>query len=376
MQKIVYLDNGATTKVDERVARKMEDVFLRNYGNASSMHLMGREARNSLDDARKIIKKRLNAKQVIFTSGGSESDNLAIKGVAYVNGKGHIITSKIEHPAVLRTCEALEKEGFEVSYLDVDDKGMLNSKDVEGAIRKETILVSVMAANNEIGTIQDIEEIGKICRKKNVVFHTDAVQAFTKLEIDMKKMNIDLLSLSGHKLHGPKGIGVLAFGSDVKIKRLIDGGGQEFKLRAGTENVPGAVGFAEAAKLVKEEDVKMMEKLRDKIINTVLKEIPDTKLNGHRTKRLVNNAHFSFKGVEGESLGGYLYGKGICTSTGSACASLSAEPSHVLTAIGLDKELASGSMRITLSKFTTEEEVDYFLMELPKIVKKLRKFSF
>jgi len=374
MPKTAYFDNGATTKVDERVVKKMEGVFLRNYGNASSMHMVGQDAKSLLEDARKIIKKKLNAKKVIFTSGGSESDNLAIKGVAYSKKRGHIITSKIEHPAVLRTCESLEKEGFEVSYLDVDKEGFVNPEDVKKEIKKNTILVSIMFANNEIGTIQDIEKIGKICKENRVLFHTDAVQAFTKENIDMKNMNIDLLSLSGHKIHGPKGIGVLAFGSDVELKRLIDGGGQEYKLRAGTENVPGAVGFAEAVKLIKDDDVKRMKKLRNKIIDNVLKEIPDSKLNGPREKRLANNVHFSFKDVEGEALGGYLYGKGLCTSTGSACATLSMEPSHVLVALGLEKEFSNGSVRITLSKFTTEEEVDYLLKELPHIVKKLRRF--
>ncbi len=369
------MDNAATTKVDEKVVSKMENIFLKNYGNASSMHVVGQEAKNALDNARRVIKKKLNAKEIIFTSGGSESDNLAIKGVAYAVGKGHIITCKIEHPAVLRSCESLEKEGFRVSYLDVDKDGFIDLEDLKKEIRKDTILVSIMAANNEIGVIEPIEDIGRVCREKNIIFHTDAVQAFTKVKIDMKKMNIDLLSVSGHKIHGPKGVGALVFGSDVKIERLIDGGGQEFKLRAGTENVPGAVGFAEAVKLVDDNDLKRMEMLRNKLIDGILKEIPDVKLNGPRDKRLVNNVHFSFKGVEGEAVGGYLYDKGICTSTGSACASLSLEPSHVLLAIGLDKEIANGSVRITLSKYTTEEEIDFVLKELPKIIKKLRRFS-
>ena len=375
MSKIIYMDNGATTKVDEQVVKVMNEYHLNKYGNASSMHLMGQEAKEALDNAREVIRKKLNAKKIIFTSGGSESDNLAIKGVAYAAGKGHIITSKIEHPAVLRTCEALEKEGFSVSYLGVDKDGIIDLNELKKAIRKDTILVSIMTANNEIGTIEPIEEIGKICREKNIVFHTDAVQAFTKFQIDMKKMNIDLASISAHKLHGPKGVGVLAIGErDVKIKRLIDGGGHEFKLRAGTENVPGAVGFAEAVKLTSEKDSERMKRFRDKLIEGISK-ISDAKLNGHREKRLVNNVNFAFKGVEGEAIGGYLYNKGICTSTGSACSSLSLEPSHVLVAIGLDKGIANGSLRITLSRYTTEEEVNSVLEELPKVIKKLRGMS-
>jgi len=368
----VYLDNGATTKVDEKVVRKMLPYFSDKYGNASSLHSFGQQVKVELDGARKIIRKKLNADKIIFTSGGSESDNLAIKGIAYSNGKGHIITSKIEHHAVEESCKSLEKDGFEVTYLKVDNEGLIDPEDVKKAIREDTILVSIMAANNEIGTIEPIEEIGKICKEKNIIFHTDAVQAFTKVDIDMKKMNINLVSISGHKIHGPKGIGALAVCGDVEIKRLIDGGPQEFKLRAGTENTPGIIGLAEAVKLAK---IGKMENLRDKLIKGIEEKIPNSKLNGSRKKRLVNNINFCFKSVEGESIGAHLDAKGIASSSGSACSSKSLKPSSVLKAIGLSDAEANGSIRLTLSRFTTEKEIDYVLDVLPGIIKFLRRIS-
>ncbi len=371
----VYLDNGATTKVDENVVRKMLPFFTENYGNASSLHSFGQQAKLSLDEARNVIKKRLNAEKIIFTSGGSESNNLAIKGVAYKKGKGHIITSKIEHHSVEETCKSLEKEGFDVNYLDVDNNGFVNPEDVKNAIKEDTILVSIIAANNEIGTIQEIEEIGKICKEKEIIFHTDAVQGFSKIPIDMKKMNINLVSVSAHKIHGPKGIGALAFRGNVELKRQIDGGPQEFELRAGTENIPNIVGFAEAVKLGKEKDIKKMEKLRDKLINGIEKNIKNVKLNGSRKKRLCNNINICFKGCEGEAIGAHLDAKGIASSTGSACSSKSLKPSYVLKAIGLKDEDANSCVRLTLSKYTTEKEIDYVLDNLSKIIKFLRRIS-
>ncbi|MEM2784974.1 MAG: cysteine desulfurase family protein, partial [Candidatus Pacearchaeota archaeon] len=330
---------------------------------------------------RKKIANFINARpaEIIFTSGGTESNNLAIKGIAFANkekGK-HIITSKIEHHAVLEPCKWLEKQGFKVTYLPVNNEGIVNPEDVEKAITKETILVSIMHANNEIGTIQPIEEIGKICRKHKVYFHTDAVQSFGKLEIDVKKMNIDLLSASAHKIYGPKGVGLLYVNRDVKIEPIQHGGGHETGLRSGTENVAGIVGFAKAVELVQKLGKKEQErekKLRDKIIDKLL-EIKGTKLNGSRTKRLFNNINVSFKGIEGEALLIRLDQEGFAVSTGSACSSKSLEPSHVLTALGLKPEEAHGSLRITIGRYTTEQDVDMLLKVLPKIVNSLRKIS-
>ena len=370
----VYLDNGATTQVDEKVVKKMLPYFTEKYGNASSLHSFGQQAKLDLDEARNLFRKKLNADKIIFTSGGSESDNLAIKGIAYKKGKGHIITSKIEHHAVEESCKSLEKQGFQVTYLDVDKEGLVNPKDVEKAIRKDTILVTIIAANNEIGTIQDIEEIGKICKEKNIIFHTDAVQAFTKVPIDMKKMNINLVSISAHKIHGPKGIGALAI-YNAEIKRLIDGGPQEFELRAGTENIPGIIGLAEAVKITNDKDVKQMEKLRDKLIEGIFKKIDNVKLNWSRKKRLCNNINLCFKGIEGEAIGAHLDAKGIASSSGSACSSKSLKPSHVLKAIGLSDADANGCLRLTLSKYTTEKEIDYVLDNLEGIIKFLRRIS-
>jgi cysteine desulfurase len=375
-----YLDNGATTRVDPAVVKEMEKYFIEDYANPSSAHTPGQEARRAVEEAREIVAGKIKAAydEIIFTSGGTESDNLAIKGVAYANRErgNHIITTKIEHPAILKSCEALEKEGFTVTYLGVDKEGFVNVDDLKKAITDKTILVSVIHGNNEIGTIQNIDELGKTCKEKKILFHTDAVQSFTKVPINVKKTNVDLISMSSHKIHGPKGVGALYVRKGTKIKKLADGGGHEFKLRAGTENVPGIIGFAKAVKLSSEADVERIAKLRDLLIERIEGEISNVKLNGPRgNKRLSNNINIAFANIEGEALGAYLDTEGICTSTGSACSSHSLEPSHVLVAIGLSKELANGTMRMTLSRYTTEEEINFTVEQLKKYTAKLRKIS-
>lgn len=374
----VYLDNAATTRTDPEVVKAMLPYFTEKYGNASSLHEFGREAKETLDRAREIVAKKINAlpEEIIFTSGGSESDNLALKGVAYFNReKNHLITSKIEHPAVLSICKELEKEGFKVSYLNVDKDGLVDLEELESSITDKTSLVTIMHANNEIGVIQPIAEIAKICKKHKVLFHTDAVQSFTKANIDVKKQGIDLASFSSHKIHGPKGVGALFIRKGVKIKKQIFGGHHEFNLRAGTENIPAIVGFARAVELANNIHIERMTKLRDKLINEIIKNISDVSLNGSREKRLCNNANVSFKYVEGESLLLHLDMRGISVSTGSACSSHSLKPSHVLMAIGLKPEIAHGSIRFTLSRYTTEEEIDYTVKNLKGIVENLRKIS-
>lgn len=376
----VYLDNGATTMVDPAVVKVMLPFFTEKYGNPSSIHQKGQEAKQALAEAREVIAGKLNASydEIIFTSGGTESDNLAIRGAAIAsrNKGNHIITTKIEHPAVLRTCEALEKEGFTVTYLGVDREGFVVLDELKKAITPKTILVSIIHGNNEIGTIQPLDEIGAICREKGILFHTDAVQSFTKVQINVKKTPVDLISVSSHKIHGPKGVGALYIRKGTKIEKLAHGGGHEFKLRAGTENVPGIVGFAKAVKLMSDSDAKKTARMRDMLIAGIEKEISDVKLNGPRGDlRLCNNVNIAFASVEGEALGSYLDVSGVCTSTGSACTSHSLQPSHVLLAIGIDKELANGTLRMTLSRFTTEEEVDYTVKMLKKYVEKLRKIS-
>lgn len=372
----VYIDNGATTPVDKAVVKAMLPYFSEKFGNPSSLHFVGEEAKRVLEESRAVIAKAIRAKpeEIIFTSGGTESDNLAIKGAAYANrDKGnHIITSKIEHSAVLKTCRELEKEGFKVTYLDVGREGVIEVRDLEKSLTQNTILVTIVHANNEIGTIQPVEEMGRLCREKGVLFHTDAVQSFTKVLLNAR--NIDLASFSAHKIHGPRGVGALYMRSGVKLRKLLQGGEQEFNLRPGTENVAGIVGFAKAVQLAKPKHIKHMKRLRDKLIDGVLK-MPDTILNGSREKRLCNNANISFKYIEGEALGSYLDLAGICTSTGSACTSRNLKPSHVLMAIGLSEVEAHGSLRLTLSRFTTEKEIDYVLEELQKVVKKLRRMS-
>lgn len=378
----VYLDNAATTMVDPKVVKAMLPYFSEKFGNASSIHQFGKEAKKAIERSRSIIAKKINAdpSEIIFTSGGTESDNLAIRGVAHANKHlgNHIITSKIEHPAILKTCNSLMEEGFEVTFIDVDSEGFVDLKALEEAITKKTILVSIMHANNEIGTIQPIEKIGKICKKKRVLFHTDAVQSFTKVPIDVRKMNIDLLSMSSHKIHGPKGVGALFVRKGVKIREEITGGMHERGLRAGTENVPGIVGFGKAVELLKEADIKRMRKLRDKLISELLK-IRDSKLNGAKgRKRLCNNVNVGFRGVEGESLMMYLDTKGIACSTGSACSNLLIKEggiSHVLQAICKDLEFANSSIRLTLSKFNTEKEIKYTIESVKEIVGHLREIS-
>ncbi len=376
--KEIYFDNAATTKMDERVVKAMLPYFDKDYGNASSKHVFGNRARDALEKSRKIIAKKIKVskKEIIFTSGGTESNNLALKGLFFANHpeKNHIITTKIEHDSILNVGRWLEKQGARVTYLDVDKEGFVNINDIEKAITDKTILVSIIHANNEVGTINDLEAIGKICREKNVLFHTDACQSFTKHEINVKKQNLDSVTLNAHKIHGPKGVGALYVRKDINIIPLSHGGGNEKKLRSGTENIPGIVGFAKAVEISNMKDVENMEKLRDKLINGLLK-IDNLNLNGPREKRLCNNVNVSFNNIEGEAIGGYLENDGIYTSTGSACMSNTLETSHVLKALGLPPLKANSSLRISISKFTTQEEVDYFLEKIPEIVKKLRRFS-
>lgn len=378
--KIVYLDNAATTKAGEEVLKEMLPYFSEKFGNASTQYSLGQEARQAVENARKHIAALINAEpeEIFFTSGGTESDNSALKGIAFRNPeKKHLITSAIEHPAVLQTCKWLEKRGYSVTYLKVDKEGIVNPADVEKAIKKDTLAVSIMHANNEIGTTEPIKEIAEICRKKNVIFHTDAVQSFGKIPIDVKTMKIDMLSASSHKIYGPKGVGILFKRKGLWIDALLNGGGQESGARSGTENVPGIVGFGKAAetamKTMKEESEREA-KLCDKLITGLLK-IKKSRLNGHRTKRLPNNVNISFEAVEGESMLLMLNEKGICASTGSACSTGSLEPSHVLLAIGLTHGTAHGSLRLTLGKETTKEDVDYVLKAVPGIVERLRKMS-
>ena len=376
--KRIYLDHAATTPIAKEVMKAMQPFFDKSFGNASSVHTLGREAREAIDDSREIIAKKLNAKNhtVIFTSGGTESNNFALKGIAFANRKKgkHIITSKIEHECVLNSCRWLEKQGFEVTYLPVDKEGFVNLNELEKAIRKDTILVSIIHANNEIGTIEPIEEIGKICSEHGIYFHTDACQSFTKVPINLKKQNIDLLTINAHKIYGPKGIGALVIRDGVKIDPLLHGGGHEFGFRSGTENVPGIIGFAKAVEIAKEKDVEHMRKLRDILIKGAL-EIENSRLNGPRERRLCNNANFSFKYIEGESLVLYLDMKGIEASTGSACSSRSLEPSHVLLAIGLTPEDAHGSIRLSVGRENTKDEMKYTLEVLKESVEILRKIS-
>lgn len=380
---MVYLDNAATTKMKDSVLEKMLPYFTKNFGNASSTYTTpGQNARKGLSEARADVAKAIGAQsgEIYFTSGGSEADNWAIKGVTLKNKKrgNHIITSTVEHHAVLHTCQFLEKQGFEVTYLPVDEYGMVSAGDVENAIKDTTVLVTIMFANNEIGTINPIKEIGAVCKKHGVLFHTDAVQATGAVTIDVKDMNIDLLSMSAHKFHGPKGVGALYIRKGVQIENLIHGGAQESGKRATTENVAGIVGMAAAlsdAAAHMEEKTKRITYLRDKLINGIEKSIPYCRLNGHREKRLPNNVSFCFRYIEGESLLLSLDIKGFVVSSGSACTSGSLDPSHVLLAIGLPHEIAHGSMRATLSEFTTEEEIDEFIKTLGPIVQRLRDMS-
>jgi cysteine desulfurase len=380
--KIIYLDHAATTPIKPEVLEAMLPYFTEKYGNPSSIYSIGRESKKVIENARETIAKILGGKpeEIYFTSGGSESDNWALRGIAYANkekGK-HIITSNIEHHAVLNTCKALEKEGFEVTYVPVDNRGIVHTEDIEKAVRPDTILISIMTANNEIGTIQPIKEIGTLARKKGIYFHTDAVQAVGNIPVNVKDMNIDMLSLSGHKFYGPKGVGVLYIKKGVKILPLINGGHQERGKRAGTENIAGIVGIAKALEIADrnfDKYSKKISKLRDRATEEILKTIPYSKLNGDKENRLPGNTNISFEFIEGESILLMLDMKGICASSGSACTSGSLDPSHVLLAIGLPHEIAHGSLRLTFGEDNTDEDVDYLLKELPPIVERLRSMS-
>ncbi len=382
MDKMIYLDNAATTKVADSVVDAMLPYFKEYYGNASSIYQLGAKSKEALDESREYIAGTLGAKtnEIYFTAGGSESDNWAIKATAdaYAQKGKHIITSAIEHHAVLHTCEYLEKHGYEVTYVGVDENGVIKLDELKAAIRPDTILISVMFANNEIGTIQPIKEIGEIAKEHDILFHTDAVQAYAQVPINVDEMHIDMLSASGHKLNGPKGIGFLYIRKGIKIRSFVHGGQQERGRRAGTENIPGIVGLAAAAKRsfsMLEEKMQKEIELRDYLISRIEAEIPYCRLNGDRKKRLPNNVNFSFQFIEGESMLILLDSKGIAASSGSACTSGSLDPSHVLLAIGLPHEIAHGSLRLTLSEENTKEEMDYVVEQLTAILERLRSMS-
>ena len=378
---MIYFDNAATTKIKPEVLDKMMPYLTDEYANASSVYSFALKSRSAVDEARKDIASLINAeeKEIYFTSGGSESDNWAIKKIMLNSKKGkHIITSKIEHHAVLNTCEYLEKLGYEVTYLNVNNEGLISLDDLENAMREDTVMVSIMFANNEIGVIEPIKEIGKICKKHRVLFHTDAVQALPHIKVDVKELGIDLMSATAHKMGGPKGIGFLYVSKSVRIEPMIHGGSQERGKRAGTTNTPGIIGLSEALKLTYErldENEKYMEGLRNHLIERVLNEIPYVRLNGSREKRLSSNANFSFEFIEGESMLLMLSAKGYCASSGSACTSGSLDPSHVLLAIGLPHEIAHGSLRISLSEENTIEEIDKLVDDLKVIISRLREMS-
>lgn len=382
MGKLIYLDNAATTSVAPEVFDAMKPYFTDCYSNPSAIYSFADESKKAVDEARETIAAVIGARpeEIYFTGGGSESDNWALKATAeaYASKGRHIITSKIEHHAILHTAQWLEKQGYEITYLDVDENGVVDLEQLKNAIRPDTILISIMAANNEIGTIQPLKEIGAIAHEHGVLFHTDAVQAFAHVPINVDEMNIDMLSASGHKIHGPKGIGIMYIRKGVKIRSFIHGGAQERSRRAGTHNVPGIVGMAEAARLASaslEESAQYQSRLRDHLIERVLTEIPYSRLNGHRTNRLPNNANFCFRFIEGESMLILLDQNGICASSGSACTSGSLDPSHVLLAIGLPHEIAHGSLRLTLSDATTMEDIDYTVDRLKEIIERLRGMS-
>ncbi len=382
MDKLIYLDNAATTSLKPEVLKEMMPYLEENYANPSSIYGFAQKAKKAMEDARTAIAGLIGAKpkEIYFTSGGSEGDNWALQGaVQQLKDKGkHIITSKIEHHAILHTCEFLEKSGYEVTYLDVDENGFVTPEQVEAAIRPDTVLISIMFANNEIGTIEPIEKIGEIASKHGVLFHTDAVQAFGHIPVDVEKMHIDMLSASGHKFHGPKGVGFFYLRDSVKLGAFIHGGAQERSRRAGTHNVPGIVGMAAAAKLAcgkMEENMAKQAELRDYTVDRILKEIPYARLNGDRKLRLPNNINICFRFIEGESMLIMLDQKGVCASSGSACTSGSLDPSHVLLAIGLPHEIAHGSLRLTMSEETTKEEMDYVVDSIKMIVERLRSMS-
>ena len=382
MNQVIYLDNAATTKVAPEVVEAMLPYFTENYGNPSSVYGFAAKNKEAITKQREIIANALGAskEEIYFTAGGSESDNWALKATAeaYKTKGNHIITTKIEHHAILHTAEYLAKQGYEITFLDVDEDGMVKIDELKAAIRPTTILISVMFANNEIGTIQPIREIGVIAKENGILFHTDAVQAFGQVPINVDDYHIDMLSASGHKLNGPKGIGFLYIRKGLKLRSFVHGGGQERKRRAGTENVPGIIGIGTATdramRTMKERTARETE-LRDYLIERILDEVPYTRLNGHPSKRLPNNTNFSFRFIEGESLLIMLDMKGICGSSGSACTSGSLDPSHVLLAIGLPHEIAHGSLRLTLSEDTTREEIDYVVESVKEIVARLRSIS-
>lgn len=381
-KKFVYLDNAATTPMSDSVVEKMSEVYKKYYGNASSVYSVGKESNNVLSSARETVAQCLNCdvNEVFFTGCGTEADNWALKGYAYANRKkgNHIITTKIEHHAILHSCEALERDGFEVTYLSVDEYGMIDLDELRNAIKPETILISVMYANNEVGTIQPVKEACEIAHEKKIAFHTDAVQAVGAEKIDFKALGVDMLSLSGHKFHGPKGVGALIVRRGTRIFPYMDGGAQERKMRGGTENIGGIVGMATALKEActnLSERQSIIKEKREYLKNLIEERIPDVKYNGHPEKRLSNNVNFCFRYIEGESLLLWLDLNGICASSGSACTSGSLDPSHVLLAMGIPHEIAHGSLRLTLSADTTKEDIDYTVDKLEEIVKKLRAMS-
>lgn len=380
--EIRYFDNAATTKVKEEVIKEMFPYFSVEYGNPSSMYSIGRSAKKAIENARKRVAELINCqpKEIYFTSCGSESDNMALKGIAYANKEkgNHIITSRIEHPAILNSCKALEKQGYRITYLNVDENGNIDINELENTINKDTILISIMFANNEIGTIEPIEQISKIAKKHNIIFHTDAVQACGNIKIDVKDMGIDMLSLSGHKINAPKGVGALYVREGIEFDRFLDGGHQEKNKRAGTENVAEIVGLGKACEIAKnnlELHTKKLKELRDFYINQVEEKIENIKLNGPRDNRLPGNANISFKGINGSELLLKLDEKGICASAGSACSTGSNSPSHVLTSIGLDSKMADGTLRVTFCEENSKEDVEYLVENLKNIVRELRKKS-
>lgn len=377
--KTRYFDNAATTKVKEEVIEKMFPYLVEEYGNPSSLYKKGRTAKIGIEDARQKVADLINCEknEVFFTSGGTESDNTALKGIMHLseNNKKHIITTKIEHPAILNSCATLEKEGYEVTYLNVDKDGMVDLEDVVNNIKENTVLISIMYANNEIGVIEPIEKIGEIARKRGIIFHTDAVQACGNVDIDVKKQNIDMLSISGHKIGAPKGIGAIYVKNCIKFNNFIDGGHQEKEKRAGTENVAGIVGLGEACKIAKnnmENHIMKLKKMRDYYFSEMKKEIADIKINGSLEQRLPGNSNISFKNINGSELLLKLDEKGICASAGSACSSGNSTPSHVLTAIGVDSEYAEGTLRVTFGDENTQEDLEYLIKNLKDIVRNLK----